>query len=67
MNENRFVGFALLLDNIPDEPKATGKTAHKVHTLWQCDIATLPVDSIGSLYNIFESQLDKHLSLQQPW
>ena len=32
VNENRFVGFALLLDNIPDKTTATGKTAHKVHT-----------------------------------
>ena len=30
VDENRFVGFPLLLDDIPDKTTTTGKTAHKI-------------------------------------
>ena len=32
VDENRFVGFPLLLDDIPDKTTATGKTAHKIRS-----------------------------------
>ena len=33
VDENKFVGFPLLLDESPDKTTATGKTGHKIHSL----------------------------------
>ena len=35
VDENRFVGFSLLLDDIPDKTTVTEKTAHKARIFYQ--------------------------------
>ena len=41
LDENRFVGFFLLLDDIPDKTTVKGKTAHKARIFLLVDLQTL--------------------------
>ena len=61
-----FVGFLLLLDDIPDKTTATGKTAHKIHSFYIAfDIKVCVGPSIVSCYQDFAKQITMALKHEE--